>query len=40
MATIVTAPNYTTADRPAPRPTKLYGLIAEFETPGDLMAAA
>lgn len=40
MATIVTAPNDTTADRPAPRPTKLYGLIAEFETPGDLMAAA
>ena len=39
MATIVTSPSETTPGQPA-NPAKLYGLIAEFETPGDLMAAA
>jgi hypothetical protein len=40
MATIVTSPTDTSQERPAPKPTRLYGLMAEFETPGDLMAAA
>jgi hypothetical protein len=39
MATIVTSPSETKPGQPA-NPAKLYGLIAEFETPGDLMAAA
>ncbi|MBI1304098.1 MAG: DUF3341 domain-containing protein [Phycisphaera sp.] len=39
MATIVTSPTETKPGQPA-NPAKLYGLIAEFETPGDLMAAA
>ena len=39
MATIVTNPSDTKAEQPA-NPAKLYGYIAEFETPGDLMAAA
>ncbi len=40
MATIVTTPSETGADKPASKPTRIYGLLAEFETPGDLMAAA
>ncbi|MFN5495865.1 MAG: DUF3341 domain-containing protein [bacterium] len=39
MATIVTSPSETKPGQPA-NPAKLYGYIAEFETPGDLMAAA
>ncbi len=39
MATIVTSPSETKPGQPA-NPARLYGLIAEFETPGDLMAAA
>lgn len=39
MATIVTSPSETKPGQPA-NPAKLYGLIAEFETPGDLMVAA
>jgi hypothetical protein len=39
MATIVTSPSETKPSQPA-NPAKLYGYIAEFETPGDLMAAA
>jgi len=40
MATIVTTPTETGAGQPAAKPTRIYGLLAEFETPGDLMAAA
>jgi hypothetical protein len=40
MATIVTTPSETQAREPAPKATRMYGLLAEFETPGDLMAAA
>ena len=39
MATIVTSPSDTKTTQP-PDPARLYGYIAEFETPGDLMAAA
>jgi hypothetical protein len=39
MATIVTSPSETKPGQPV-NPAKLYGYIAEFETPGDLMAAA
>jgi hypothetical protein len=39
MATIVTNPSESKAEPPA-NPAKLFGYIAEFETPGDLMAAA
>ena len=40
MATIVTNPTETSPRNPAPKKARVYGLIAEFETPGDLMAAA
>ena len=41
MATTVTNPTETTAaGATSPNPARLYGYIAEFETPGDLMAAA
>jgi len=39
MATIVTSPSDTKPGQPV-NPAKLFGYIAEFETPGDLMAAA
>lgn len=39
MATIVTNPSEAKAEQPA-NPAKLFGYIAEFETPGDIMAAA
>jgi hypothetical protein len=39
MASTLTTPEETKTG-PVAQPAKLYGLIAEFETPGDLMAAA
>jgi hypothetical protein len=39
MTAVVTTSSDTGAT-PQPKATRLYGLLAEFETPGDLMAAA
>ena len=39
MASTLTTPEETKTG-PVAQPAKLYGLIAEFETPGDLMVAA
>ena len=40
MATIVTNSSENKPNQPAPAGARLFGMLAEFETPGDLMAAA